>query len=102
MAVLMIGDVPGQTEEGFDSMIAALGDIVKQAPGFIMNMSHPTEGGWRVIEVWQSKADATQFFAQYIAPNLPPGITPKRTFYTLHSMLMPDALRAALDEMSMC
>jgi hypothetical protein len=36
--------------------------------------------GRRVMEVWQSKAEATQFFARYVAPNLPPGIQPKRTF----------------------
>jgi len=91
MAVLMIGEVPGQTREGYDGMIAALGEVMKQTPGYILHMSHPTEDGWRVIEVWQSKAEATQFFATYVAPNLPPGVRPKRIFYELHSLLTSEA-----------
>jgi hypothetical protein len=87
MAVVMIGEVPGQTREGYDGIVAAFGEVMKHAPGYILYMSHPTEDGWRVIEVWQSKAEATEFFAKYIAPNLPPGIRPNRTFYELHNML---------------
>ena len=33
--------------------------------------------------VWDTAEDATQFFATYIHPNLPPGITPKRTLLQL-------------------
>lgn len=91
MAVLMIGEVPGQTREGYDGMIAALGEAMKRAPGYILHTAHPTEGGWRVIEVWRSKAEATEFFATYIAPNLPPGIRPRRTFYELHGLLIGEA-----------
>jgi quinol monooxygenase YgiN len=89
MAVLMIGEVKGQTKEGFDSMLAAIGETMRQAPGFIMLSGHAIEDGWRVIEVWQSKAEASKWFAEYVAPNLPPGIQPKRQFQELHVVLTP-------------
>jgi hypothetical protein len=45
------------------------------------------EGGWRVIELWETKEAANQFFAKHVAPNLPPGIRPKRTVQELHSLV---------------
>jgi hypothetical protein len=98
MAVLIIGEVKGQTQQGYDGMMAAVGEVLKQAPGHILHMSHATEDGWRVIEVWQSKAEATQWFAKNVAPNLPPNVRPKRTFYELHSLLTSEAVRLALQE----
>jgi len=35
MAVLVTADVPGQTLEGYDRMIAALSPALQQAKGFI-------------------------------------------------------------------
>jgi ketosteroid isomerase-like protein len=64
---------------------------LKQAPGFVMHMAHPTEAGWRIVEVWRSQEDATRFFAAHIAPNLPEGVRPKLSFQPLHSLVGPDA-----------
>lgn len=98
MAILIIADVKGQTRQGYDGMIGALGPIFKQAPGLILHTSHPTEDGWRVVEVWQSKAEANRWYADYVAPNLPPAIRPKRTFYDLHNLLTRESVRLALEE----
>lgn len=87
MAVLVTAEVQGQTQQGYDGMFTVLADGLKQAPGFILHTAHPIEGGWRVIEVWNSKAEANQFFAKHVAPNLPPGIHPKRSVQELHSLL---------------
>lgn len=87
MAVLVTADVKGQTQQGYDGMFGVLGPAVKQAKGFILHMAHPTEDGWRVIEVWESKADADQFFAKSVAPNLPAGIRPKRSVQELHAVV---------------
>jgi quinol monooxygenase YgiN len=85
MAVLVTADVPGQTPEGFDTMLAALTPALRQAKGFIALGAGPDGDSWRVFEIWESQADATQFFAKYIQPNLPAGVKPKRTFRELHS-----------------
>ena len=89
MAVLVTAEVQGQTQQGYDGMFAVLADGLKQAPGFVLHTAHPIEGGWRIIELWESKIDANQFFAKNVAPNLPPGIHPKRSVQELHSLLRP-------------
>ena len=87
MAVLMTAEVSGQTQQGYDGMLGALERFLRQAPGFVLHTAHPVEGGWRVIEGWESKADSDRFYAQHVAPNLPPGIRPKRSVQELHSLV---------------
>lgn len=94
MAVLIIADIHGQTAEGYDGMLAALAEPLARAPGLLMHAAQPTEDGWRVIEVWQSKALGDQFYAQQVAPNLPPGIRPKRSVVSLHCVLTPAGIHA--------
>lgn len=89
MPVLVIGDVPGQTEEGYTAIRTALEGVMKQSPGFIMHTGHAIDGGWRIYELWESNKDASDFFAKYVHPNLPPNIKPKRTVHELQGILMP-------------
>lgn len=87
MAILITAEVPNQTQEGYDGVLAMVEPLLKQAPGFVMHAAYPVEGGWRSLEVWASKAEATAFFAKHIAPNLPPGVKPKRTIQELYSLV---------------
>jgi hypothetical protein len=89
MAVLMTAEVPGQTEERYDGMIAALGDSIRHAKGFIAHFAGPSASGWMVMELWETEEDATQFFAKFVHPNLPTGIKPKRSLRELHSLVRP-------------
>lgn len=88
MAIMMISEVAGQTAEGYDGLLATVGSPLSQAPGFLMHTSHPTETGWRVIEIWESREDAGRFFAAHIAPHLPDHIQPKLTFELLHDVMI--------------
>jgi hypothetical protein len=94
MTVLVTAEVAGQTPQGYDGMLGALRGRITGADGFIAHASHQVEGGWRVIEVWESKAQADRFFAREVAPNLPPGIHPKRVTQELHSWVTPPIARA--------
>ena len=87
MAVLITADVPGQTQEKYDQMLAVLTPLLRNAKGFIAHGAGPSGDGWRTFEVWDTQEDATQFFARYIHPNLPPGISPKRTVLQLHALI---------------
>ncbi len=88
MAVLITAEVPGQTQEGYDGMLAVLAEPIRNAKGFIAHGSGAdSEGTWRSFEVWESSEDAAEFFAKYIHPNLPPGIKPKRSILELHSLI---------------
>lgn len=89
MAVLISSQVKGQTQEGYDSVLVAVRDAVKQAPGFILHCAHPVEDGWLVTEIWESKKLADQWFGKYVVPNLPTGIHPKRSYQELHSVITP-------------
>lgn len=87
MAVLISTNVKGQTQEGYDGVLAAVRDSIKAAPGFIMHCAHPDEREWKVYEVWHSKELADQWFGKFVVPNLPPGIHPKRSYQQLHSIV---------------
>lgn len=87
MAVMVTAEVSGQTREGYDAIRVGLEGLMPAMPGFIAHMSHGVDGGWRVIELWESKEHANDFFAKYVHPNLPPGIKPRRTFQDLHNLI---------------
>ena len=87
MAVLVTAEVAGQTTQGYDSMLSVLEAALKAAPGFILHTAFPVEGGWRVVEMWDSKREADEWYAKNVAPNLPPGIRPKRSVQELHSLV---------------
>jgi hypothetical protein len=97
MAVLVIADVCGQTAEAYDGMLAVLEPVLQLAPGFIAHGAGPVGSGWwKTFEIWESQAEATAFFATHVCPNLPPGVTPKRTLIELHGLVlgpMVDLLR---------
>jgi hypothetical protein len=89
MPVMVTADVSGQTPEGYDAVLNHLSAIMKNSPGFVLHTAHAVEGGgWRVIEIWQSRNDANQFFSQHVHPNLPPGMKPRRSFQDLHSLVV--------------
>jgi hypothetical protein len=87
MSVMIVSEVSGQSQQGYDGMLACVGEALRQAPGFIMHAAHSSDTGWRIIEVWNSREEATRFFAAHIAPNLPDGVRPKLSFQPLHSLL---------------
>jgi len=87
VAVLITAEVPGQTKEGYEGMLAVLSPILKTAKGFIAHGAGPCGDGWRSFELWESQEDATQFFATYIHPNLPDGVRPRRSILELHSLI---------------
>ena len=90
MAVLVTSEVPGQTQEKYDQMLAVLGPVLRQTRGFIAHGAGRAADGWRTFEIWETQEDATQFFAKYIHPNLPEGITPRRTLLQLHSVVQAE------------
>ena len=89
MAVVIMADVPGQTKQGYERSIAVLRDALQHAPGFIMHLGHEVDGGWRVIEVWESSKAAADWFAKAVRPNLPPEVKPQRHYQELHTLIRP-------------
>ena len=91
MPVLVTADVPNQTPEGYDSMLVGLEPLIRSAPGFLFHGAYSDGGTWRVLEIWESRQAATEFFAKYVHPNLPPGVKPHRVLHDLHSCVLERA-----------
>ena len=89
MAVMMTSEIVGQTLAGYSGLLEVVSPALLSAPGFVMHASHAVDGGWRVVEIWNSREDAARFFATAIAPHLPKGIRPKLSFTPLHDVLGP-------------
>jgi hypothetical protein len=91
MAVLVVAEVRGQNQAGYDAMAELLTTRLQQAPGFVLHGAHPVDGGWRIVEVWRDKESADRFFATQVAANLPPDIRPKRSVQPLHNLVIAPA-----------
>jgi hypothetical protein len=60
MAVAMLVDNPEGSQETYDKVRERLG--LERAAGGIFHVAGPSpNGGWRVIEVWESEEDAKRF-----------------------------------------
>ena len=87
--MLVTADVDGQTQAGYDGMLGMLEGVLRQTPALVLHSAHPIEGGWRIVEIWESSKMANDFFAKAVHPNLPPGIKPRRSVQELHSFVRP-------------
>jgi hypothetical protein len=84
--VLMIGEVPGLTEEMYAGMVDGLKPAMRAAKGFVSHAGGPNpSGGWRVYEVWESQEDGEAWFNNNVKPNLPPGVTAEQKYHQLHT-----------------
>jgi hypothetical protein len=66
-------EMPGVTQEQYDALHAQLQSLSGEATGFVAHISGPAQGGWYVMEVWESKADFERFIQEKVVPMMPPG-----------------------------
>src|SRR4051812_19714267 len=62
MAIGILIEIPGGTQRHYDLVMEKLQLEGKPAPGGIFHVAGPMEGGWRVVDVWESQAAFEQFF----------------------------------------
>lgn len=87
MATLISTLIKDQTAEGYDQVSVFLHQAVRNAPGFILHTAYEDKEGWRIMEIWNSKTEADNFFTKVVRPNLPPGLHPKRSYQELHAVV---------------
>lgn len=65
MAVTTVMEVPGGTQDLYDRILEHLGHGPEGAlvEGQLAHIASPMEGGWRLVDVWESE-DAYNTFAQ--------------------------------------
>lgn len=90
MSVIMIAEVPGMGAELVDGLRAAgLPAAMAAFPGFVSHVSGAADNGYRVIEVWDSREDHQAWYAQHVAPNLPPGVDSVTPEYVQLELTVP-------------
>ncbi|MFK4597071.1 hypothetical protein [Streptomyces pristinaespiralis] len=68
MAVAMLVDNPHGTQEIYDKIRDHLGIEEKPAGGIFHAAGPGPDGGWRVIEIWESEDDAKRFIKERLVP----------------------------------
>jgi hypothetical protein len=69
MSVAMLVDNPAGSRELYESILDKLDHDVPL--GGILHVAGPgPEGGWRVIEIWESREEGQRFLAERFAPAL--------------------------------
>ena len=68
MAVVITADVPGGSAEFDQVMLQRLNLSQSPAPGSLARIAGPTQGGWRVISVWESQEAFDQFRRERLEP----------------------------------
>ena len=62
MAIGVIFNNLGQTQEQYDAAVEELNLAESLPEGWIFHAAGPTEDGWRVVEVWESQEAADAYF----------------------------------------
>ncbi len=90
MAIAMLVDNPGGSQELYERLRKQL-DL--EAPvGGILHVAGPSpNGGWRVIEVFESEEDASRFLKERFGPALEAvgfaGPSPQPQFWPVHNYM---------------
>jgi hypothetical protein len=66
MAVGIRAELAGVTQEQWDAMDSQIDS--EPPPGLIFHASGPIEGGWGVLDFWESRELFDQFIAERVAP----------------------------------
>lgn len=91
MLIAMLVDNPEGTQEIYDKVREQLG--LEKPAGGIFHVAGPSpNGGWRVIEVWESEEDANRFFKERLEPALKAagaltGPPPQPQFWPVHNYM---------------
>jgi hypothetical protein len=61
-------DMRGATAEDYAKVKAELGGADETAVGLVAHVAGPVEGGFRIIDTWESHAAAQVFWTEHLEP----------------------------------
>jgi hypothetical protein len=69
MAIALVMEFPGGTQEQYEKVMDILGFKGPETwpRGSILHVAGPTAGGWKVVDVWESRKDFDRFVAEKLA-----------------------------------
>ena len=87
MAIAMIFDAKGVTLQQYTQVTEELKLSEHMPKGMLEHIAGPSEGGWNVIEVWESEADARAFFDDRLGAALKrANISVQPKVFSVHAM----------------
>jgi len=91
MAVAFLVETPGGTQEQYDKVTEMLQISGKTFPGQIFHVAGPMEGGWRIVDVWESQEAFDNFLQTKLGPALQEagGPPPQTKVWPVHNILTP-------------
>jgi hypothetical protein len=66
----MVVEVPGGTQAKYDAVIGRMGLQENPPEGCLVHMAGPVDGGWRIVDVWESQAHFDRFLAERLGEAL--------------------------------
>jgi hypothetical protein len=69
MPIAMLLEIPGCTQQQYDDVMADLA-LEGMPDGGILHVAAPMEGGWRVLDVWESQEKFDRFFNEQLHATL--------------------------------
>jgi len=70
MAVVVVAEIDGGNQEFFERVSSQAMPNAELPDGCQLQIAGPTEGGWRVITVWDSEEEYNQFRNDKLLPAL--------------------------------
>ena len=91
MAVAFLVEFPGGTQEQYDKVTEMLQLSGKTPPGQIFHVAGPMEGGWRIVDVWESQEAFDNFLQTKLGPALQEAgsLPPQTKVWPVHNILTP-------------
>ena len=80
MSVLVASSAPGVTSERDQAMVQALNLEADPPAGARGRFAGPTETGWRIVSLWDSRASFDAYVRDRLAPGLERAGIPKPQF----------------------
>jgi len=95
MAVAFVRKVTGLTAEQYDRITAEVSAILGEGnlpEGGLLHLAGPVEGGWMIVEAWESEEALNRYRAEVLGPAstragvpTPPG--PVRSAFAVHKLI---------------
>ena len=89
MPVAMLMEIPGGTQEQYDRVMEEL-KLESMPKGGILHIAAPMEGGWRVLDVWETQEHFERFYGERLKAALDKAGVPQDQppkFQELHNVM---------------
>jgi len=90
MAVALLFEGTGVTQAQYEQVLNQVAPGNQMAPGMLYHVAGPTDGGFRVVEVWESQEAVDRFFGETLGRALQEaGINVQPQVWQVHNTMQP-------------